>query len=102
MANVDPATEQDVRELVLAFFADECEVEPSEITDETRIIEELEGDSLMLLALLDRASRRYGITVELKTLGRKLMQRPADTVGDIVTLTLALVEHGDRILDVDL
>jgi len=94
--------EKDVRELVYGYFAEECDVEISEISDESHIIEELDGDSLMLLALLERACKRYGITVELKSVGKHLMKKPANTIGDIVSLTMSLVEHGDGILEADL
>jgi acyl carrier protein len=102
LAPLDSSREQDVRDLVLGFFADECDVDRGELSDETNIIVDLEGDSLMLLALLEKACRRYGITVPLKVLGRHLMKRPAETIGDIVRLTLALVEHGDDVVNVDL
>ncbi len=95
-------TERDVRALVYEYFAEECDVDPSEIADDTHIIEELDGDSLMLLALLEKACQRYGITVELKAVGKHLMKRPANTIGDIVFLTSALVEHGDGILEAEL
>ena len=94
--------DQDVRELVYGYFAEECDVDPSEITDESHIIEELDGDSLMLLALLEKACKRYGITVELKAVGKHLMKKPANTIGDIINLTMSLVEHGDGILKADL
>ncbi len=77
-------------------------MEISEISDESHIIEELDGDSLMLLALLERACKRYGITVELKSVGKHLMKKPANTIGDIVSLTMSLVEHGDGILEANL
>ncbi len=99
---LDPATEQEIRDLVYEFFSDECDVEVEELSDDTDIIETLEGDSLMLLALLEQVRRRYGISIELKTLGRHLMRKPADTVGQVVALTLAVVEHGDDILQVEL
>ena len=94
--------ESEVRKLVYDYFAKECDLTPDEITDESHIIEELDGDSLMLPALLEQACQRYGITVELKAVGKHLMKRPANTIGDIVSLTLALVEHGDSILEADL
>lgn len=95
-------TREDVRRLVTDFFVEECEIAPEAVTDGTRIIEDLDGDSLMLLSLLERACKRYGVTIELKEVGRHLMRKPAHTVGDIIALTMALMEHGDRILDVDL
>ena len=37
---------------VYDFFARECEVDQATISDETNIIEELNGDSLMFLELI--------------------------------------------------
>jgi len=102
MAPLDSATEQEIRDLVLRFFSEECEVEASTLADHTDIIEDLEGDSLMLLALLQRVCKKYDIDVELKTLGRHLMKKPARTIGQVVDLTYAVVEHGAEILNVEL
>jgi len=97
---IDETTRNEIRDLVYDFFADECDVDRGSITDATDIIEELEGDSLMMLSLLRKVCTKYGITVELKTLGKHLMRKPTNTVGDIVSLTNALVEHGDGIVNV--
>ncbi len=102
MPGIDKATENEIRDLVYQFFADECDVERETITDETHVIEELEGDSLMLLSLLRKVCNKYGITIELKTLGKHLMKKPANTIGDILALTYSLVEHGDDIVNVEL
>lgn len=92
----------EIQALVYDFFAEECDVDTADISDDTNIIEDLEGDSLMLLALLETVCKKYGITVELKELGRHLMKKPANTVGEVLQLTNALVEHGDDILNVEL
>ncbi len=102
MRVLDEATRREIRDLVYGFFAEECDREVAKIADETDIIEELEGDSLMMLSLLRKVCTKYGITVELEALGRHLMKRPSRTVGDVVSLTNALVEHGDNIVNVDL
>jgi acyl carrier protein len=102
MAPVDGATRQDIRNLVYGYFAEECGVAEAELSDETNVIIDLEGDSLMLLALLEKACKKYGITVPLRALGRHLMKQSAEKIGDIVRLTVALVEHGDDILNVEL
>lgn len=92
----------EVRQMVYAFFAEECGVPSAALRDDLRIIEDLDGDSLMLLSLLGAVCRRYGIKVELRTLGRHLMRKPASTVGQVVVLTEALAQHGDRILEIEL
>jgi len=102
MREIDQQTEREIRELVYDYFASECDIDRSRLTDGTDIIEELEGDSLMLLSLLESVRRKYGLSVELKTLGRHLMNKPANTIGQIVELTLAIVRHGDDIVSLEL
>lgn len=102
LRETDTATEQQIRDIVYKFFAEECDVPEDELRDDTNIIEELEGDSLMLLSLLELVRGRYGLTIALKTLGGHLMKKPANTIGQVVALTLAIVEHGDDIVNVEL
>lgn len=99
---LDDAAAGEIRAMVYAYFAEECGVAVTTITDTTSIIEDLDGDSLMLLGLLKKVTQRYGVTVPLRDLGKYLMRRPAETIGDIVGLTASLVEHGDDIVNVDL
>jgi acyl carrier protein len=109
MRELDEKTSQEIRDLIVDFFAHECDVDKSRITvdksritDQTDIIAELRGDSLMFLSLLAKVRKRYGIGVELKTLARHLMKKPANTVGQVVDLTFAIVKHGEDILKVEL
>ena len=91
-----------IRKIVYDYFAEECDIDQSRITDDTNIVEELEGDSLMLLSLLELFRKKYGLTVELKVLGRHLMKKPASTVGQVIGLTTKIVQYGDDILTMDL
>ena len=102
MEEVNQATLDEIRRMTYEYFADECDLEVSEISDATDIIADLEGDSLMLLSLLELFRKRYDLTVELKTLGKHLMKRPANTVGQVIDLTVELVKHGNDIVNVDL
>ena len=102
MPRIEEEAREGIRDMVFDFFAEECDVERESISESTDVIEELEGDSLMMLALLRKVCARFGITVELKTLGRHMMRRPASTVGEVLALTYALVEHGDDIVNVEL
>jgi acyl carrier protein len=92
----------DIRDTVYDYFAEECEIDTSEISDDTDIMEELEGDSLMLLSLLEIFRKKYNLTIELKALGKHLMKKPANTVGQVIELTTQIVRHGDDILHVAL
>jgi acyl carrier protein len=102
MAGITETQLQEIRTAVYDYFAEECDIDRSRITDDTNIITELEGDSLMLLSLLELFRKKYGLKIELKTLGRHLMRKPANTIGQVVELSARLVEHGDNIINVDL
>jgi acyl carrier protein len=102
MRTIDPKTIEEIRDLVFTYFAEECGMDRAKITDATNIVTELEGDSVMLLSLLEIVRKKYGLTVELKTLGKRLMQKPANTVGQVIDLTLKVVQYGNDIANVDL
>jgi acyl carrier protein len=102
MTEVDAKTIQEIRNIVLGYFSDECDIPVEEINDETDIIEDLEGDSLMLLSLLELFRKKYELSIELKTLGKHLMRKPANNVGQVIELTAAIVEHGNDIINVEL
>jgi acyl carrier protein len=102
MRDIDQAISQEIRDLVYAFFAAECDLDQASLQDSMRIIEDLEGDSLMFLSLLEKVRKRYGIGIELKTLARHLMKKPANTIGQVIDLSLAIVRHGDDVVNVEL
>ena len=102
MTDITDEIRQDIRNQVVAYFAEECGKTPEEITDDTDIIEDLEGDSLMLLSLLEVFRKKYALTIELKTLGKHLMKKPADTVGQVVELSIQIVQHGDDLIHMEL
>lgn len=102
MADIDRSGMEEIRDLVYNYFSEECDIAKKNISDGTNIIEELEGDSLMLLSLLEIVRKKYSLSIQLKTLGKHLMKKPAHTVGDVINLTLAIVEHGDDIINVEL
>jgi len=101
MSSLTEAQVLEIRNIVLDYFSEECDVDKQTLTDSTNIVSELQGDSLMLLSLLETIRKKYGLTIELKTLGRHLMKRPANTIGNVVSLTRMLVEHGDNIVNMD-
>jgi acyl carrier protein len=102
MPDIDENSMNEIRDLVINYFSEECDIAKEKISDSTNIIEELEGDSLMLLSLLEVVRKKYNLSIELKTLGKHLIKKPANTVGEVVNLTLAIVKHGDNIINVEL
>ncbi len=102
MKEIDQNTVEEIKNLVYSFFSEECDIPAEDISEATKVIDDLEGDSLMLLSLLEVVRKKYSLSIELKTLGKHLMKKPADTVGEVVALTLAVVKHGNDIVNVDI
>jgi acyl carrier protein len=101
MAKITEKTRGEVSEIVYDFFSRECEVAREELSDATNVIEDLEGDSLMFLELLEIFKKKYGLNIELKTVGKYVVKNPAETIGKIIDLTMLIIEHENRIAELD-
>lgn len=101
MPEITDEIRQDTAQIVFDYFAEECEVDRDSINNETKIIEDLEGDSLMFLELLEVFKKKYGLEIGVESIGKYVMKHPADTVGKIVDLLLLIIEHGEKITELE-
>lgn len=99
MAQITENTRNEVEEVVIDFFAEECEVEVDEITKESNIIADLDGDSLMFLELIEIFKKKYNLNIELKTIGKYAVKNPVQTVGELIDMQLLIIEHENDILN---
>ena len=74
----------EVFDLVRGHLAEELEVDPGKIAEETRFKQDLDADSLDLYELVMELEDRYGISVSEEQAAR------IETVGDAVSF---VVEH---------
>jgi acyl carrier protein len=101
MAKITETMHEEVKELVYKFFAEECEVEIGSIHENTRINEDLDGDSLMFLELIEIFKKKYSLNIELKTIGKYAVKHPVSTIGELVRMQLLIIEHENRLLDLE-
>jgi acyl carrier protein len=101
MATVTNDTRSEVREIVFDFFAEECEVEKSNINDNTRIIKDLGGDSLMFLELIEIFKKKYHLDIDLKTIGKYTVKHPVETIGQLVDTQLKIIEYENRLIELE-
>jgi acyl carrier protein len=76
-------TREEVRELITDHLADELDVDPSAIDDDTRFKEDLEADSLDLYTLVQELEDRYGVSMSDEQAAQ------ITTVGQAVDFVLA-------------
>ncbi len=99
MAHITDKIREEVKEIVLDFFAEECEMEVDEISDDSNIISDLDGDSLMFLELIEIFKKKYNLNIELKTIGKYAVKNPIKTIGELIEMQLLIIEHENNILD---
>lgn len=91
--------EQKVRSDVYDFFADQCGVDIGELSDDTNVIEDIGGDSLMFLQLLEGWKKRYAIDLEFRVIGKYMVKNPVDTIGKAIGLALLIICDREKFVE---
>jgi len=99
MAQITDKVREEVKEIVFDFFAEECEIEIDEISEDSNIIGDLDGDSLMFLELIEIFKKKYNLNIELKTIGKYAVKNPVKTLGELIKMQLLIIEHENNILE---
>lgn len=99
MAAINDTIKAEVKDIIYNFFAEECECEMGELNDSLNIVEDLDGDSLMFLELIEVFKRKYNLNIELKTIGKYAIKHPVKTLGEVVDMQLLIIEHEEKILE---
>jgi acyl carrier protein len=101
MAQITENTREEVREVVFDFFIQECEVDPEKVTEDTNIIRDIDGDSLMYLELIEIFKKKYQLNIDLKTIGKYVVKHPVETISQLIDMTLLIIEHENAIAELD-
>ena len=99
MGKITESTKGEVKDIVINFFAEECEVEVGEINEKTNIITDLEGDSLMFLELIEIFKKKYNLDLELKTIAKFIVKHPVETIGQLIDVQMLMIEHENKIVN---
>ena len=83
MTQITEIIKKEVKETVYNFFAEECEVDLASLNDDTNIIKDIDGDSLMFLELIEieRRGERQGQAERRVDQINQLRQREARFTG---------------------
>lgn len=97
MKKITDEIEKEIREMVYAFFADECDVEESELSDETNVLTDLDGDSLMLLELIEELKKKYDLNIQMQVLGKYILKHPVETIRRTIEVCSMIYEKENDI-----
>jgi acyl carrier protein len=99
MSRITENTREEVKNIVVRFFSEECEIKPDRITEQTSIIADLEGDSLMFLELIEIFKKKYNLQIELKTIAKYIVKNPVETIGQLIDTQMLIIEHENNIVN---
>lgn len=89
---------QKIFEDIRQFLADELEVDPQEITEETDVVNDLGGDSVIFLEIVEELREKYGIQVEVRTIGQYMLRKAITNIGQAVDALCEVIEKGEALV----
>ena len=87
-----------IYEEIRQFFADELEISLDQVTPEARVIDDLGGDSLMYLELIDVFKKKYDVMVEMRVIGQYFQSHPMHTIAQLAQAVYDIVEGGEALV----
>ena len=87
-----------IYEHIRTFLSDELDVPMENIGPDTKIIDDLKGDSMIYLELVEDFKKKYDVKVEIAVIGRYLQKHPVYTVAQTAQVVYDIVERGDSLL----
>lgn len=92
---------KEIYEHIRRFLSDELDVPMEDIGPDTKIIDDLKGDSMIYLELVEDFKKKYDVKVEISMIGRYLQKHPVYTVGQTAQVVYDIVERGDSLVASD-
>lgn len=90
---------KNISEGIRQFLAEEFEIDPSEITDDTNIIDDLGGDSILFMEMIEEFKEQYDIDLEIRTIGMYMLKNPIYTVGETLNAVYEIIEKGEDLIE---
>jgi acyl carrier protein len=101
MPNLTPEIKTELKDVIYNFFAEECEVELEKLNDQTNIIDDLDGDSLLFVELIELMKKKYKLDIQLQTIGKYMLKNPVNSLGEVVKTSYLIYEYGNDIVNLE-
>ena len=93
-----PEEKKEIYQHIRTFLSEELDVPLEDIGQDTKIIDDLKGDSMIYLELIEDFKKKYDVKVEISLIGRYLQKHPVYTVGQTAQVVYDVVERGDSLV----
>jgi acyl carrier protein len=93
------AEKTQVYEDIRSFLSDELDVPLEDITSDSKILDDLKGDSMIYLELVEEFKKKFDVSVEIRVIGLYFQRHPVYTVGEVAKAVCDIVEYGDDLIN---
>lgn len=93
------AEKAQIYEDIRSFLSDELDVPKDQITRDSKILDDLKGDSMIYLELVEEFKKKFDVNVEIRVIGLYFQKNPVYTVGEVSQAICDIVEHGDELVN---
>jgi acyl carrier protein len=88
-----------ISEAIIQFLAEEFDVDPIEIKDDTNIIDDLGGDSILFIEMIEEFKEQYEIDLEVRTIAQYMLKNPVYTVKETLNAVYEIIEKGEELIE---
>lgn len=99
MKQITEEIKEEIKNMIFDYYAEECEIDKSEITMDSDPQDDLGGDSLMFVELVELATDKYDLNIKLQSIGKYLLKAPLHTMQDVVDVFCKIYQYGDDIVN---
>lgn len=93
---------EEIKNFVYSYIADEFEISQNDLNGDTHLINDLGGDSLMFIQMLELLKKKHNLQIDLQTIGKHLMKNPVSTLDSVVVLITDLYQYENDIINKDM
>jgi acyl carrier protein len=82
------------------FLSDELDIPLDDIKPESKILEDLKGDSMIYLELVEEFKKKFEVNVEIRVIGLYFQRHPVYTVREVARAICDIIERGDELVQI--
>lgn len=90
----------EIYESMRQFLSDELDIPLEDIKADSKILEDLKGDSMIYLELVEEFKKRFDVNVEIRVIGLYFQRHPVYTVKEVARAICDIVERGDELVKI--
>ena len=99
MREITDEIKNEIKDMIFDYYAEECEVDKSDITMETNPTEDLGSDSLMFVELIEMTADKYDLDIKLQSIGKYMLKTPMDTMADVLDMFYKIYQYGNDVVN---